>query len=189
MAVKKVIGGEERVVGHVPRRISAICSLFIRRGGRILCTVSGSRRYSADLPQGGVAIPMKLIFTATREQEATKAKKLIEGTLCINVTWDVTSSEERVEAISEAQGTSNSASPAVTSCKLGQSVSATEKVVNLIDHELHIVEEPSKKKAKFINLEGIIMGDQLTDIEINVAQSLLKKQFPKLNGLASTLYQ
>ena len=33
------------------------------------------------------------------------------------------------------------------------------------------------------------MGEQLTDIEINVAQSLLKKQLPKLNGLAYTLYQ
>ena len=185
MAVKKVIGGEERVVGHVPRRISAICSLFIRRGGRILCTVSGSRRYSADLPQGGVAIPMKLIFTATRKQEATKAKKLIEGTLCINVTRDVASSEERVEAISEAQGTSNSASPAVTSCKPGQSVSATDEV-NLIDHELHTVEEPPKKRLSLSILRAyVIMGNQLTDIEINVAQLLLKKQFPKLNGLAS----
>jgi len=127
--------------------------------------------------------------TATSKQEATKAKKLIEGTLCINVTRDITSSEDRVEAVSEAQGTSNSASPAVISSKPSQSVSATDKVVNLIDHELHIVEEPPKKKAKVINLEGIIMGEQLTDIEINVAQSLLKKQFPKLNGLASTLYQ
>ena len=33
------------------------------------------------------------------------------------------------------------------------------------------------------------MGEQLTDVEINFAQSLLKKQFPNLNGLASTLYQ
>lgn len=29
VAVKKVIGGEAKVVGHVPRNISAICSLFI----------------------------------------------------------------------------------------------------------------------------------------------------------------
>ena len=30
IAVKKMIGREEKVVGHVPRRISAICSLFIK---------------------------------------------------------------------------------------------------------------------------------------------------------------
>ena len=60
VAVKKEIEGEERFVGHVPRQISAICSLFIRRGGTIRCTVTGSRRYSADLPQGGLNIPAKL---------------------------------------------------------------------------------------------------------------------------------
>ena len=32
VAVKKTIGGEDMVVGHVPRRITVICSLFIRRG-------------------------------------------------------------------------------------------------------------------------------------------------------------
>jgi len=41
VAVKKVIGREERVVEHVPCRIFVVCSLFIRRGGSILCTVSG----------------------------------------------------------------------------------------------------------------------------------------------------
>ena len=30
-------------VGHVPRKISALCSLFIRRGGTISCRVDGSR--------------------------------------------------------------------------------------------------------------------------------------------------
>ena len=47
VAVKKWIGGEIRVVGHPPRIKSAISSLFIRRGGSILCTVYGSRRYSS----------------------------------------------------------------------------------------------------------------------------------------------
>ena len=51
------------VVGHVPRRISSICSSFLRRGGTISCKVAGPRRYSADLPQGGLKIPCKLIFT------------------------------------------------------------------------------------------------------------------------------
>ena len=28
------------IVGHLPRKISTMCSLFIRRGGSISCTVS-----------------------------------------------------------------------------------------------------------------------------------------------------
>ncbi len=37
-------------VGHVPRKISSVCSLFLRRGGSILwlCRVTGSRRTHAD---------------------------------------------------------------------------------------------------------------------------------------------
>ncbi len=38
------------VVGHIPRRISAACSLFIERNGRIHCRITGTRQYSADLP-------------------------------------------------------------------------------------------------------------------------------------------
>ena len=39
------------IVGHAPRNISAACSLFLRRTGRIHCTISGARCFSADLPQ------------------------------------------------------------------------------------------------------------------------------------------
>lgn len=42
---------DHAVVGHLPRKISAACSLFI--GGSIMCVVMSSRRYSRDLPQGG----------------------------------------------------------------------------------------------------------------------------------------
>ena len=40
-----------------------------------------------------------------------------------------------------------------------------------------------------IDLERIIMGEKLSDLEINFAQRLLKLQFPDLNGLDSTLLQ
>ena len=49
-------------IGHLPRRISTLCSLFIRRGGIIHCNVSGNRRYSRDLVQGGMEIPCQLTF-------------------------------------------------------------------------------------------------------------------------------
>ena len=39
-------------IGHVPRKISSVCSLYIRRGGEIHYRVTGCRRFSADLEQG-----------------------------------------------------------------------------------------------------------------------------------------
>ena len=33
------------------------------------------------------------------------------------------------------------------------------------------------------------MGEELSDLEMNLAQELLKVQYPKLNGLQSTLFQ
>ena len=62
------------VVGHVPRALSAVCSSFIRRGGLILCRVSGSRRYSADLPQGGLEVPCVLTFRTSNAKDVEKAR-------------------------------------------------------------------------------------------------------------------
>ena len=53
---------DSTTVGHLPRKISRICTLFIRRGGTITCLVNGRRKYSADLPQGGMEIPCILLF-------------------------------------------------------------------------------------------------------------------------------
>ena len=47
VAILKEIDGVTVTVGHVPRRISALCSVFRRRGGTIRCIVNGDRRYSA----------------------------------------------------------------------------------------------------------------------------------------------
>ena len=58
VAVKK--GGI--IVGHLPRRLSHLCALFIRRGGSISCSPTGRRRYSSDLPQGGLEIPCLIFF-------------------------------------------------------------------------------------------------------------------------------
>uniref|UniRef100_A0A1X7U5P3 HIRAN domain-containing protein n=1 Tax=Amphimedon queenslandica TaxID=400682 RepID=A0A1X7U5P3_AMPQE len=65
------------IVGHVPRIISAVCSLFLRWGGSIQCTVIGSRKYSEDLPQGGLEIPCLYPF---RVPTGNKDKELVEKT-------------------------------------------------------------------------------------------------------------
>ena len=38
------------VIGHLPQKVSRVCSLFLRKGGTIDCVVTGTRKYSADLP-------------------------------------------------------------------------------------------------------------------------------------------
>ena len=73
------------VVGHVPYRIFSICSIFLRRGGAINCTVDGSRRYSSGIPQRGLEIPCVLTFTAQSSVEGNKTKKLIDLALSANV--------------------------------------------------------------------------------------------------------
>ncbi len=65
----------ETLVGHIPKNISLLCSLFLRRGGSITCEVSGRRRGSTDLVQGGLEIPCKLTFSG-KERELKKLKRL-----------------------------------------------------------------------------------------------------------------
>ena len=77
VAIKKC----DNIVGHVPRNISTLCyllfiimlcSLFLRRGGAIFCVVTGRRRYSRDLRQGGMEIPCKYRFVGN----GTEIKKV-----------------------------------------------------------------------------------------------------------------
>ena len=52
---------EGAVVGHILRKISAACSLFLQKNGNIFCTATGKRRF-LDLPQGGLEVPCNLKF-------------------------------------------------------------------------------------------------------------------------------
>ena len=44
---------EGTIIGHLPRKVSRVCSLFLQRGS----TVTGRRKYSADLAQSGLEVP------------------------------------------------------------------------------------------------------------------------------------
>ena len=57
----------DEIVGHLPKKISTLCSLFLRRGGSISCEVTDSRRYSRDLKQGGLEIPCDLLFKGNEQ--------------------------------------------------------------------------------------------------------------------------
>ena len=72
-----VIKGND-IVGHVPKKISSVCSLFLRRSGTITCKVTGNRQHSADLDQGGLEVPCKLSFACNDEPRLATTRKLLD---------------------------------------------------------------------------------------------------------------
>ena len=73
------------IVGHCPRKISSICSIFIRRGGSITCQVNGNTRYSQDLPQRGLEVPCILTFRTSKKVELDKTESLIRNALSTEI--------------------------------------------------------------------------------------------------------
>ena len=67
---------DDVAVSQLPRAQSKIYSLFLFRNVTIDCFITRSRRYSADLPQGGLEVPCKLLFNGKRE-EIKKLKRLL----------------------------------------------------------------------------------------------------------------
>ena len=55
------------IIGHVPRKISATCSLILRNRSTVKCTVTGTHQFSRDLAQGGLEIPCQLTFEGEKE--------------------------------------------------------------------------------------------------------------------------
>ena len=64
---------DDTTVGHLPRKISGVFSLFLRRGISIKCEITGHIRYSSDLSQGGLEIPCLLILEGSKT-ETSKIK-------------------------------------------------------------------------------------------------------------------
>ena len=68
------------IIGHVPRKISAACYLFIQKGGILTCIITDSNhQYSSDLPQGGLQIPCKLVFESHDVELMAKVRKLLQS--------------------------------------------------------------------------------------------------------------
>ena len=127
-------------VGHVPRKISSVCSMFLRRDGTISCRVTGDKSYSEDISQGGLK--------ATCKPTLTEARRNIDKTEMLLVERAFTSD-------------------------------------NRADKE----NEPPKKRCKLSLPESEVNKISSTWLSMNFAQNLLKRQFPGVNGLQSTLLQ
>lgn len=155
---------DETVVGHVPKKISSVCSLYLRRGGSIVCRVTGPRRYSEDLVQGGLEIPCVLIFEGGAKHTA-KAKKLVESAF----------------AVTAGMALTNTPNLPAQSKKRKLSEDSPEPGEKWVQFATIVLTKTDK--------DQIIAGEKLDDRHIDVAQGFLKQQFPCISGLQSPLLQ
>ena len=54
---------QRKTVGHVPKFLTKLTFFFLKNGGKLHITVTGPRRYSTDLKQGGLEAPADYCFT------------------------------------------------------------------------------------------------------------------------------
>ena len=150
----------DEIVGHLPKKIRSTCSIFLRKGGTITCTVNGERRYSWDLTQGGLEIPCALIFESDNDSLISKVQKMLD-----HFPTESEVPAKRIKLENDKNET-NAQVPAVW----------------LSLKEAHITLYSSDKEA-------IFRGERLNDLHILFGQALLKQQFPGVQGLSCTLTQ
>ena len=68
---------DAQVIGHMARKVSTMCYLFLQKGGTISCVVMGTRWYSYDLPQGNMEMMCLLKFCGNNNI-VQKVKKLLQ---------------------------------------------------------------------------------------------------------------
>ena len=161
-----------QTVGHIPRRISSVCSFFLRRNGVITIRTTERRRFSADLPQGGLEIPCVITFEGT-SKETLKARKLVTA------------------ALADLSTITKSSTDAVQPSKRRkiEDDCVKEKECNKAEADTREWVQCGGNILTNYDRKILATGQKLTDQHINFAQTLLRSQFPKLNGLQSTLYQ
>ena len=71
----RLINSESVTVGHLPKFISKLAHFFVKHARKIRCEITGSKRYSPDLEQGGLEIPAKIIFQNSNERIIKEMKK------------------------------------------------------------------------------------------------------------------
>ena len=119
-------------MGHVPRKISSICSLFLRESGSIICHVTGSRQYSSDLPQGGLEIPCVLTFSwaAKDGDRLEKARRLIKHPLSFTLN-EVSEPEDSLSKVKIEASESIDQSEEDNKCNVNNSAAKGGVVTNV----------------------------------------------------------
>ena len=148
--------------------ISSVCYLFLGKNGTISCQVTGIKHYSRNLPQGGLEVPCKLIFSG-KSKLIIKVQNLLQEALTSGLLTPCGTPE--------------------TDSDLPQ-----ESPVKQLRKKRRIEQGNSDNWVQF---NGIVLsqldkdqlgeGGWLNDKHINCAQYLLRKQFPHIDGWRETL--
>ena len=64
-----------QTVGHVPKFLSKLTFFFLKHGGTLTVKVTGERRYSFDLAQGGMEIPAEFIYKSEMKELSDQMKE------------------------------------------------------------------------------------------------------------------
>ena len=98
--------------------------------------------------------------------EGEKAKKLIQSTLCVDVS--------KVSLPPVSMSTENTVEERNNDLKELREMSPVVIPEQEAEESVGLLQ---KKRVKCMDLERILMGEELCDIEINFSQNLLKAQF------------
>ena len=180
MSVVKTICRRNTIVGHLPRQISTICHLFLRKGGIITCTISGRRQCSADLPQGGLEVPHQLVLIASDK------KLLDKTTLLLQKAPPVIISKSTIAGVVAANTPVSARKLEPIPIQIADVEETATDSINKDPVWIHVDKCTMLQSDKQCLL---IAGCLLNDKHINTAQALLKKQFTNATGLQSTLFQ
>lgn len=173
----KVIKEGIGTVGRVAKKISSTCTMFLQLGGIIACRVTGNRRYSQDLIQGGMEIPCILVLKG-KERIVDKAKKLLQ--FCQQKSLAIKTEPSKTVCGNSPKKIKVEGSDEI----IGQSSNKFESN-SLKSQWLHHVR--CKIQLDSEDRNTIIHGERLNDKHIHYAQCLLSDKFPDVTGLKSTL--
>ena len=130
--------------------------------GTISCQVTGRRRHSADLPQGGLEVPCTLTFVG-QSQDINNVRKLVSLAPAKSIDPPPPKKMNVQVIVEDAQTSEGDTDP------------------KWLKFQGHLLTESDRK--------AIVSNDLLNDQHINYAQNLLHYQFPAVEGLHDTLFQ
>ena len=64
-----------KTVGHVPKFLTKLTFFFLKNVGKLHIRVTGPRRYSVDLKQGGLELPARLLFYFVKRKTASSNER------------------------------------------------------------------------------------------------------------------
>ena len=159
------------IVGHVPRYISTLCSLFIRRGGTLYAIVLGGRQYPRDLVQGGMEVPCRLHFVGNggelkKVKSFYKAIPSIPGGQPVSTNTDQPTMNSDQPTMNSDQQTMNCDQPEMNSDQPTMNSDQLQPVMN-IDYlgesaKNYHCDQPSASKEESIST-AVVLKQPISD--------------------------